>query len=59
MAGLVKAHITEHGYDSILSHRKEPIDPPLLRRLLAVPAGTKLGTKSLDPTSPFFLSLLA
>ena len=59
MAGLVKAHIAEHGYDSILSHRKEPIDPPLLRRLLAVPAGTKLGTKTLDPSSPFFLSLLA
>jgi integrase len=57
MAGLVKAHITDHGYDSILSHRKEPIDPPLLRRLLAVPAGTKLGQKLLDLTSPFFLSL--
>jgi hypothetical protein len=59
MAGLVKTHIAEHGYDSILSHRKEPIDPPLLRRLLTLPAGTKLGNKTLDLSNPFFLSLFA
>ena len=50
-------HVREHGSESLLPERKEPIGPDLTRRLLGTPAGTALGSKCLDWSTPFFLSL--
>ena len=54
--GITARHIAEHGADSLLPHRKEPIDPPLLRRLLLV---SSLDARAVDWDSPLFLSLAA
>ena len=55
--GMSLAYIAENGHDSILKDRMEPISPPLLRRIFAVAAGTKLGNKLLDWNDIFFLCL--
>jgi integrase len=54
--GLTARHIAEHGADSLLPHRKEPIDPPLLRRLLQV---ASVDSRKVDWASPLFISLAA
>ena len=57
LKGITQAHIAEHGAESLLPGRKEPIGPPLLRLLLSTPRGTALGTRTLDWDSPCFASL--
>jgi len=59
LKGITAAHIHEHGFESLLPQRKDPIGPPLLRTLLATPNGTKLGNSTLDWSSPLFLCLAA
>jgi hypothetical protein len=54
--GLTMRHIAEHGADSLLPNRKEPIDPPLLRKLLSV---TSLDSRDVDWASPLFTSIPA
>jgi integrase len=57
LRGITAAHIREHGSESLLPHRKEPLGPPLLRTLLSTPSGTNLGSTVLDWSSPLFLCL--
>jgi hypothetical protein len=57
MKGLMVEHIAEHGYESLLPHRKEPLDATHLRLLLSTPHGTLLGRLELDWSSPLGLSL--
>jgi hypothetical protein len=59
LKGITASHISEHGFESLLPQRKDPIDPPLLRSLLATPNGTKLGNTSLNWSSPLFLCIAA
>ena len=54
--GLTMRHIAEHGADSLLPNRKEPIDPPLLRRILGV---ASLDGRDVDWASPLFISIAA
>jgi len=55
--GLTMHHVQEHGPESILPNRKEPISPALTRSILTTPKGTKLGSKSLDWSTPLFMCL--
>ena len=57
MKGILTEHIAEHGYESLLPHRKEPLDAEHLRLLLSTPAGSALGRTTVDWDSPLFLSL--
>jgi integrase len=57
LKGITAAHIKEHGSESLLPGRMEPLGPALLRSLLSTPTGTKLGSKVLDWDSPLFLCL--
>jgi hypothetical protein len=57
MKGVLMEHIAEHGYESLLPGRKEPLDAEHLRALLAIPTGSWLGRTMLDWSSPLFLSL--
>ena len=57
MKGITMRHVREHGSESLLPERKEPIGPDLTRLLLGTPVGTALGSKRLDWSSPLFLSL--
>ncbi len=57
LKGVTLHHIKEHGPDSILPNRKEPINPSLARALSTTPAGTMLGSKRLDWKTPLFLCL--
>jgi len=57
MKGITAEHIKEHGSESLLPERKDPIGPTLCRQLLRTPEGTNLGAKKLDWSSPLFLSL--
>lgn len=57
LKGLTLHHIKEHGPESILPNRKEPISAKLTRQLLTTPAGVILGNQKLDWSTPLFLSL--
>ena len=57
LKALMAEHIAEHGYESLLPHRKEPLDAQHVRDMLNTPAGTKLGRLTVDWTSPLFMSL--
>ena len=57
LKGLMTEHIAEHGYESLLPHRKEPLDAEHVRDFLNTPAGTKLGRAVVDWEAPLFLSL--
>jgi hypothetical protein len=61
MKGLTAAHIKEHGSESLLPDRKDPIGPDLCRQLLATDltalVGTKLSTERRRWDDPLFLSL--
>ena len=61
MKGLTAAHIKEHGSESLLPDRKDPIGPDLCRQLLTTDlqalAGTTLSTKRRSWDDPLFLSL--
>ena len=57
MKGITAQHIIEHGAESLLPERKEPIGPVLLRALLSLPDGTVLGKKTLNWADPLFLCL--
>jgi hypothetical protein len=57
MNGITAAHIAEHGSESLLPQRKNPIGPDLARKLLSTPKGTKLGSKRLDWDDTLFLNL--
>ena len=50
-------HIREHGPESILPDRKGPLTPSVARKLVSTPSGTKLGSRTLDWSTPLFLSL--
>jgi hypothetical protein len=50
-------HIAEHGYESLLAHRKEPLDAQNVCGMLNTPAGTMLGRVKVDWESPLFASL--
>jgi hypothetical protein len=58
MRGITERHIREHGSESLLPNRKEPIDPPLLRRLLTT-IPQQLGDQYLDWEAPLFVCLAA
>ena len=55
--GLTAAYAAEHGSESLLPQRKNPIGPDLTRRLLSTPTGTVLGSKTLDWSDTLFLNL--
>ena len=55
--GITAAHVAEHGSESLLPNRKNPIGPALTRRILATPAGTTLGARTLDWSDTLFLNL--
>jgi hypothetical protein len=57
LKGITIHHIQEHGPESILPNRKEPITPTLTRKILSTPPGTTLGSKKLNWSSPLFLCL--
>ena len=57
LKGLMAEHIAEHGYESLLAHRKEPLDAQHVRDMLNTPTGTKLGRTTVDWESPLYLSL--
>jgi len=57
MKGITAEHIKEHGSESLLPKRKDPIGLALRRQLLRTPKGTNLGAKKLDWSSPLFLPL--
>ena len=57
MKGILSEHIAEHGYESLLPHRKEPLDGDHLRLLLSTPTGTVLGRTAVHWDAPLFLSL--
>ena len=57
MNGLTAAYVAEHGSESLLPQRKNPIGPDLTRRLLSTPTGTVLGSKTLDWSDALFLNL--
>jgi hypothetical protein len=57
LKGITIHHIQEHGPESILPNRKHPLSPSLIRKVLGTPAGTVLGSKKLDWSSPLFLCL--
>jgi hypothetical protein len=59
LKGITLHHIQEHGPESILPNRKQPISPSLTRKIIGTPAGTVLGSKKLDWSSPSFLCLAA
>ena len=58
MRGITERHILEHGSESLLPNRKEPIDPPLTRLLLGTPP-QQLGDRYLDWSEPLFVCLAA
>ena len=55
LKGIAALHVAEHGSESLLPDRKEPIDNSLVRRFLLAPPGTKLGSATLDWNEPVFL----
>ena len=57
LKGLMAEHVEEHGYESLLPHRKEPLDAQHVRDFLSTPKGTKLGRAVVDWQSPLFMSL--
>ena len=57
LKGIIIRHIHEHGPESLLPDRKEPMPPSLVRAMLATPDGTPLGSLKLSWKSPLFLSL--
>ena len=57
LKGLMTEHIAEHGYESLLPHRKEPLDAQHVRDMLNTPEGTKFGRAVVDWESPLFMSL--
>jgi hypothetical protein len=57
LKGITQSFIREHGAEALLPHRRQPLGPNLLRRLLAVPSGSTLGSRKLDWSSPLFLCL--
>jgi len=57
LKGLMAEHIAEHGYESLLPHRKEPLDAQHVRDMLNTPDGTKLGRVIVNWKSPLFMSL--
>ena len=61
MKGITAAHIKEHGAESLLPERKDPIGPDLCRQLLSTDlgalSGTGLSSKRCSWDDPLFLSL--
>jgi hypothetical protein len=57
MNGITAAHVAEHGSESLLPQRKDPIGPDLARQLLSTPKGTVLGSKRLNWDDALFLNL--
>ena len=57
LKGITLRHIQEHGPESLLPDRKEPMPPPLARQLLSTPEGSNLGSRTLRWSSPLFMSL--
>ena len=57
LKGLMAEHIAEHGYESLLPHRKEPLDAQHVRDMLNTPEGTQFGRAVVDWESPLFMSL--
>ena len=57
LKGLMAEHIAEHGYESLLPHRKEPLDAEHVRQFLGTADGTVLGRMTVDWDSPLFMSL--
>ena len=55
LKGITAMHIAEHGAESLLPNRKEPIDAALVRMFLSTPNGAKLGSATLDWAAPTFL----
>ena len=57
MNGITAAHIKEHGAESLVVQRKDPLGPSLTRALLNTAHGTVLGSRKLDWSSTLFLNL--
>jgi hypothetical protein len=57
MNGITAAHVAEHGSESLLPQRKDPIGPDLARQLLSTPNGTTLGSKTLNWDDALFMNL--
>jgi hypothetical protein len=57
LKGFLMEHIAEHGYESLLAERKEPLDGQHVRDFLNTPEGTKMGRVAVDWSSPLFMSL--
>ena len=57
LKGIMVEHIAEHGYESLLPHRKEPLDAEHVRLFLSTSPGTIFGRETVDWSSPLFLSL--
>ena len=55
LKALVKEYVTKHGIAAILPKRKEPLSGEIIGQLLALPNGTKLGSRVLNWADPFFV----
>jgi hypothetical protein len=57
LKGLLTEHIAEHGFESLLPQRKEPLDAGHVRDFLNTPSGMVLGRVVVDWNAPLFVSL--
>ncbi len=55
----IRRFVQENGPEALMPARKEPMDAHSLRRLLSVTPGTRIGSRCLDWSSFFFISLKA
>ena len=56
---MLKDHVDANGREALLPNRKEPMTVGLLRKLLDVPSGTRVGRAPLDWSSTLGVSLAA
>jgi hypothetical protein len=55
LKALVKAYVALNGIHELLPKRKEPLTNVIIGKILALPAGTKVGARVLDWDDPFFV----
>ena len=59
VTSMCRKFIEMHGPEALLPNRKEPIDPSMIRSILNIPSGTKLGKYTVDWDQPFWTSWAA
>ena len=55
----VRQYVIDNGPEALIPARKEPLDAPRLRRILALRDGVRIGNRTLDWSSHFFRSFKA